>query len=144
MIDVQMNGHVGKKDMLTHWINRTSARVKMSCQNSCTAPQTGPLLGNNIGTHAQSFTEYETFYCFESEVAIAHILGQNTVVACFWVLLFFGSNIVYTLSVSVLLRNSNHIAYRRSQMQWHILTVKADELYIILLFLPHFFITSFS
>lgn len=50
---------LAEKGILTHRLNRTSVHVKIARQISGTAPQTGPLLGHNIGTRAQSCTEYD-------------------------------------------------------------------------------------
>lgn len=43
------------------------------------------------------------FYCFEYDVAIAHILGRKRCCSPFLGFIIFGSNNIYTLSVSVLL-----------------------------------------
>lgn len=50
---------LAEKGILAHRLNRTSVHVKIARQISGTAPQTGPLLGHNIGTRAQSCTEYD-------------------------------------------------------------------------------------
>lgn len=139
------------KDMLMHWINRTSAHVKMSCQKTLVQhPRLSPYWGTILGHIHSALWNMRPFIVLES---VANISGQKhscSLLECFIV---FTWNNVYT-SILCLYSWEIQTIYLTESPKWdvpafekrHISIVNVNEVNVIYLFLPSqssFFYTKF-